>query len=292
MSSAVVTTIVPPAVQAAGGFGEVKEGEQEPHFHTTVECIILTAPDFVVWLDRRLDTYWVVDDGYDSFAIDFGKVLLRLAEVESIPIGMLPRDKQLSCRRLVAEAVARALDDRKVDAALGVLDKAEAMIRTRLAETARVWYLCSGLFGIAAGSAVAALAFAIGDIEFATAFSSTAGFAIPLCFGTIGAGFSLISRMGSFPADPSAGRLPHALEATARLVVGTIGALLVVLATFGGVLLPGTTTPGAAGVAGFATVLLLSFVAGSSERFVPNLIGRLDGSKDAPPAKPPASPPA
>jgi hypothetical protein len=94
--------------------------------------------------------------------------------------------------------------------------------------------------------------------------------------GALGAGFSLIVRIGSFPADPAAGRNLHTREALARFFVGIMGAFVAYLALGTKQLLPAFTD------ASIASLLLVAFVAGTSERFVPNLISRVEGGAETP----------
>jgi hypothetical protein len=269
---------------------DVKAGEIDEKLKLKVLEVILQTDEFVVYLDETLSTQWWLVHELPAFA---GPVLNRVAELEAMPIDVLPPSVRRAFRALIAEGVARVLDEKDAASAEAIHGIAEKYIRARLAEQARSWYLTAALLALVFSGGI------MGAIEIAyhaTVVGMTEGvrrLLLSLGIGAIGAAFSLITRIGSFPADPAAGRNLHTREAFARILVGVVGAFVGYLAIGTKQFFPalGAELPG---------LLLVSFVAGTSERFVPNLVAHVESSslgatastkKDAAP-KPPGAPDA
>jgi hypothetical protein len=241
-------------------------GETHRSTGAKVDTIVLRTPKCWVFLDDKLTTWWAcagLPQGNET-------VLNRVAVLEAIPIDSLSVDKRTVFRGLVAEGVARMLDGGDIAAANAIHQAAEDYVRGRLSEVARSWYLRAALQALLSAFALMAVSGLLPD-----AFYGQHGHVrlLVLCLGcgAIGAASSLISRIGSFPLDPSAGRALHQQEAVARVSAGVVGALVAYLAVQGGFILPSlsSSNPG---------LFLLSFVAGASERFVPSIVERIEAS--------------
>jgi hypothetical protein len=242
------------------GDWDVRVGAVDRAFNVTVDIIILETSACVVYLDSKLDTYWKAKDHTRAQ----GAVLNRVAQLEAIPMTGLSGDVRKAFRCLVAEGLARMLDESDKESADKVHDQAEMFVRARLDELARSWYLTAALLGFL----LCALAM---PAIWLRAPLDVRDFCLGLAAGVLGASFSLISRIHAFPLDPSAGRALHTLEATARLAAGLAGALVATLAVRAKVLSFG---PGPSSLEG---MMLICFAAGISERFVPNLVQRIEG---------------
>jgi hypothetical protein len=90
------------------------------------------------------------------------------------------------------------------------------------------------------------------------------------CVGAIGAFFSILTRVGRTPLDPSAGWQLHWLEGLGRILIGVVGAALAEVAMKLGLALTILSEKG------FAGLFLVAFIAGFSERFVHTLIKRVE----------------
>lgn len=254
----------------------LKAGQIDGKLNLKVDEVILQTDEFVVYLDDKLTTQWHILGAH----LSTGPVLNRVAELEAIPIGFLPEPVRRSFRSLVAEGLARAFDEDNAASAEAIHASAEKYIRARLAEQARVWYLTSAFVAlIIAGGIMGAV-----EILFRSGIVGMTDpirrFLLSLGMGALGAGFSLVARMGSFPADPSAGRELHSREAVARIIMGIIGAFVGYLAISTKLFFPNLSDGDLAGI------LLVSFVAGTSERFVPSLVARVEGGGNEATAKP------
>src|SRR5437773_6287486 len=87
---------------------DIKVGEIDPSFNVRVKCKVFFSDECIVDLDHDLDTYWDTDG---DITPEMGLVLNRVAQLEAIPLNGLSKDVKLAFRTLVAEGVARALDD-------------------------------------------------------------------------------------------------------------------------------------------------------------------------------------
>jgi hypothetical protein len=249
----------------------VIQGEKEPWTHQVVEVLIEICPRrWVVFLNKSYDTWWwhapeAKPEGYDL-------VVARVAQLEAIEIEHLPENQRRAFRCLVAQGMARVFDGDQ-DAAGLVLDQAEEYVGARLAEMSRVWYLLTTL-----PVAIAVMAVMVFSAETAHAVSSWPVAILTTGSGALGACISLVVRMGSFPADPNAGRRLHVLEVLARVGVGVLSGWLVLLGASLGVALDPATS--------LAGLMLAGFAAGATERFVPNLVSKADGGGVAGAPKP------
>ncbi len=265
------------------------------HHGKDIETLILKTSEFAVWLTASdFEIWWITVGSIEDLPAGHGEISSRVALLESVQIGSLPADLRRSFRCLVGEGLARALEG-DLAAAQKTLDYSESYIKARLGERARLWQLALAL-------PVGALAVVVMLIALVWNACDRFTFcaAIPIepfyCsgMGILGAVFFLVTRVGKVSADPAAGIELQLLEVTARLATGAVAGFLVASAVRAGFLFPqlkdGT-------VMGF---LLVGFVAGASERLIPNLVSSLESQtaaisnrNDSTPTPPaPASTPA
>ncbi len=177
-----------------------------------------------------------------------------------------------------------------------VLEQGKTYIGNRSQETAKIWYVQAIIavlviiwlpyFLLSASMNVT------DDLTEVDRFFTTKVQILAFGCSALGAGFSLLIRIGTAPVDPSSGRCAHYSETLFRLTVGSLAALIIV---FG--LQPEV-------FAGFAQVAsengavtqqhylktfwvhgIFSIVAGSSERMVPALLQQLSNKANAPATK-------
>lgn len=246
---------------------KLKAGDKDEAFGVTILSIIIQTSESLVYLDEKFDTYWRTTSTIEA---KIGSVLNRVAALEAIPLSGVDLETRLAFRSQVAEGVARALDG-DPDAAVGAHDRAEAFIRARLREIARSWYLSSAMVALALSASAAVVAY-VGARILDQLDDPAAQFLFCVLTGALGACFSLISRLSSFPLDPSAGRPLHRLEAHARVVVGALGAAVAFFAIRTKEILPSLQSHGP------IPQIVIAFVAGVSERFVPNLVARVEAA--------------
>lgn len=243
-------------------------GNPAPKFKVVVRDIIFVTDTCIVFLDDEHSTYWWTKDAAPRERCKgFSTVLNRVAELEAIPIDVLKVSQRKAFRTLVAEGIARALEEEDTSSSAAVHDKAEQYIRARLSEVARFWYLRVALAAaLLLSCGMAALAAVRGSI----ADRAFLGFSIAVIAGGLGSAFSLMTRAGAMHLDPAAGAKLHTYEAIARITSGALGALLVGLVIRSGLVLPALKH------ADSTIVVLICLVSGVSERLIPNLISELE----------------
>jgi hypothetical protein len=252
-----------------------------------IEFLVHATQDYVVFLDADLDIDWRTSDVYDEakrFPEGWGNIQNRLAALEGTISDDVPVRSKRAFRRMLAEGLARGLEG-ETDEAAKILDEAEKFASARNRELGRLVHMRTAasttalvlLPSVTVGLMRETLGKLLGQTPVLLIMCGGAG--------SLGALFSVLRNMGTAP-DPEADSRLQRTEAVARILVGGFGAVLAVLAVRSGIVLPqlGTAAKGIAGL------ILVSVVAGTSERLVPDLIRRLEGANEQPPARLPTAP--
>ncbi len=246
-----------------------------------VHYLILSAEDFIVFLDKDLDVDWSTTKQWVDPGGDLGEILIRAAAVECVPNDHQKANIRLNFKRMIGEGVARALEG-ECETAKKILDQAQLYIDARNVEKARYWQLCTacslgiilGLCGLALWSLRNSVSQKCGEPAY---FLVLAGIA-----GSVGAVLSMIFRMGNSSPTSEAPKSLHILEATSRVLAGCFSALLAAGAVEIGLIL--STLAGHEQL--HSVMLLVGFASGASERLAPSIIARIEsGSAEREPRK-------
>ena len=253
-------------------FTQYKKGDIVTSANQKIEILIAKTKKFIVYLNEDYDVEWSENFNENEFAKDYGDVINRMALLETSSIVLLGSPHLLPFRRLLAESVARLLDDENSKSAYEILDQAEEYLKIRSAERARFWYLGSSflftafliLFSIVYWLFKDFFIIYIGEIGFEITFVSL--------FGSSGALISIISRSSSIKMDALAGARAHYMESLARIAFGVVGALFISVGIKANIIL---------GIANsnnnsMLFLILFSIAAGFSERIVPNLLRKME----------------
>jgi hypothetical protein len=262
------------------------ERDVDPYLCKVIWSLTYKSKRFIVYLDEDLAVEWACVDHFD-LTPEVGRVLNRVAEMMALPVMHLPFQERLAFRSLVAEAVARVVRDRPdvaemtadAGAAHDALDKALSFYTARSAEISRWWYLTASV--LAAGALLLVVLFLCLLRSLVEPLIGTSAFEVTMGAGAGGAGALLSVLIGSrnYTPDTSTRRDIHWFQGAARILAGTLGAVVVALAIKGNLVL-GQVAPTAHTQELF---LFLCMIAGWSERLVPNLIERFEATQ-APPA--------
>jgi hypothetical protein len=255
-------------------WAQLRESDTDPSLNKTVHTLIVQDDNCFVYLDSDLYVEWEYDDNKIPDKEGSGAVFNRISLLESIPMRHLSTENQVAFKRMVGEALARLLTQCDLRAANEILDKAEVFINARNSEVARRWQL-------SAAAVVCAIALLVGGIlwiERSVSLMMLGDFAfsvvIGACAGGLGATTSLLLRIRQMAFDVSAGRDAHHFDGAIRVLAGMAGAVVALLAVrvnlIGGIV-NGMPHP-------FAALMLVCVIAGASERLVPDLINRLEGT--------------
>jgi hypothetical protein len=258
-----------------------KEGDNFTPLNKKIHILIVVEITYIVFLDEQLRVHWhynddYFNDEYPKFDEACGKVLGRQAHLEALS-GLLLKDSHREApQRMLAEAIARLLDDRKVDYANLLLDKAARFVEARSHERARGWYLWATL-PTTLISLIFGLIFWINRQTILALLDFEPGAAdifLGAAMGSLGASISVLLRSDRLKLDPLAGRGVHSFEGVIRILVGAFAGMLFILAVKSNILL-GTINQSA----NPRTILLtLSIVAGASEALLPSLINQISAT--------------
>lgn len=262
----------------------MQAGKHDPRMNQPIKKVVeMRLHKWAVFLNDDLETLWLYGKIVPS---GLSEVAAEVAELEAIPVDSLSLRNRMAFRLLLAQAAGRVFMGTPA-AAQQTLDHARKFVRARLAEQSRTWYLIASLV---AAALLAALHLIFVHPDLLGIGPGAQAFLRPMVeagrhatTGGLGACFWMILRMGKFPVDPSAGKLLHTLEALARIAGGVVGGYLVYKASVSGLLSAETQH-------NQSTMFLLAFAAGATERFVPNLVGRVNQVQEKPSRRPGRAP--
>jgi hypothetical protein len=271
-------------------FYEYQEGEPGPFNRKKVHTVIIATNEVMVYLASDHSIQWITGEEYD-YPDGFGEVNAAVVRLEALTETVLDRKTLNASRTMLAEALARALDDRDIQLAQTQITKAELFITSRAIERQRSVILSVEFLSVAVLLLFAAVVFAVArnnpDIS---GLWTIHFFSLAVMWGGAGALFSFVTRLStrqSVSIDHFGDGWIHALEGIARIIVGGSGAAVVAAAMKAQ--LVGTLgipeTAGSIPETRLYLTIVLCFLAGASERFVPNFLERLEG-KAEPPAPP------
>ena len=254
---------------------DLREGDRDEELNKTVRILIAEKTgEFIVYLDENLDVEWNYDETKIVHEDGWGEVFNRVSLLEAIPIRELAPETQQSFRCMAGEAIARLLVHHDITAAKQILDKAESFVNARNLELARRWYLSAAGLPCGAFLLLAIVGWFYREPLIAASNLTAFTALLAACFGGIGAGVSVLLRIKTIPFDASAGREAHRLDGFVRVVTGVVGgviAALAIRADLAGGFIQSLSHP-------FLATMVTCLVAGASERLVPDLIERLEGT--------------
>ena len=235
-----------------------------------IRHLIYDSPgQYIVFIDDSLDVDWKTSEEFDAKghtdAPRFNVILSKVAEIECIPNDHLKESIRLNFKRMLGEAVARALEG-QYDNAEEMLEKARKYVFSRNAEEGRCWHLES--------SSLVTLIFVILGLVFwlfRNAFIGILGntcfyVLLSTCGGCVGALFSIYLRIGKVDFDSAAGKKLLFMEGGSRVIAGGIAGMLIALFIHVGLVFSMFVSNKHVAMFTFAVV------AGVSERWVPSII--------------------
>lgn len=240
-----------------------------------VKYLVISTDDYIVCLDNDLDVDWKTSDEYDKSGhndeVEFNKILNNVALFESRPQHHLNNENKKSFRRMLGEAVARALaHDYK--SAESILDQAQGFLLDRSREKSREWYLATGAASTILIVFVMCILFLFRE-EISLSFGiKNIDLLISITGGTIGAFMSITLRLGKSRVEADSGVYLHVLESISRITAGGIGGLLAGILMKLGIVVPTLNVQDST----LLTLFAIGFAAGASERFIPSFISTVE----------------
>jgi hypothetical protein len=250
------------------------EGDLDPTLNKKIRTLIDSDKDYLVYLDEDLYVEWtfICDSpaGFEDTANSIG-------HLETLSLTQLDETQREPFERCLGEAMARILGDHNEEKAHAALSQAQAYLKARGSENARVWYLggaeTATLCALLTGAILLLIWHMVPDPMWRSALEVLIG----ATMGSLGAFLSIAGRTEAIHFEPVAGPRIHKVEGATRVVVGIAAALFAALAIKADLLF---------GVSQrlshpFLALLVACFAAGAVERLVPGLIGNLAKSLSA-----------
>jgi hypothetical protein len=237
-----------------------------------IQELVLKTDTFIVYLNDHHEIYWSTHV-YGTFPDDFGEVMNRVRELESINEKLFKGKDLNSFNYLVAEGVARLLDDRKTDNAQKILDKAEQKILLHGRNRNRTVYISSSLVLTIVLTLLVFVCFISKNSIKSQLSLNSYDIINASLFGGIGAFFSVFYRSNTYEPDVSLGKGIHVIDGLLRNCYGCLAGLLVALGIKANIIM------------GFLnqtdkSIVVISFIAlisGASESLIPSLISQIEG---------------
>ncbi|MCR4470407.1 hypothetical protein [Burkholderia sp. SCN-KJ] len=254
----------------------LREGRYDPELNKRVKkVIIVNASEFAVYVDSHYDVQFLINKEIN--VTEFGKVQTQVTYLEQASTFLKgEREALLHVRSLLGEAYSQVLSTGKSDAAAEPLALARAVLAQKSQDVSYGWYFQSALMTCVLLAFLGSLLWFSRHKPCVTTYLGETAFELTLCAiaGAIGALFSISSRASHLSLNALAGKRSHELEAHARLFAGMLSASLLVMALKSKLIL----APLADGHGHLTTLLLLSALAGISERVIPSLVSRFEES--------------
>ena len=251
------------------------EGDVDPTLNKKICTLIDSDEDYLIYLDEDMYVEW-------TFICDspagFEDAANLIGHLEAQSFTQLNETQREPFERCLGEAMARILGDHNEEKAQAALNQAEAYLKARGSENARVWYLTGAAVTALCALIIGAILFLIWHSVSSPMWRSALEVLSGATMGSLGAFLSVAGRTQAIHFEPVAGPRIHKVEGATRAIVGMTGALFLALAIKADLLL---------GVSQrlshpFLALLVACFAAGAAERLVPGLIGNMAKSLSAP----------
>ncbi|HYR85403.1 MAG TPA: hypothetical protein VE422_15055 [Terriglobia bacterium] len=244
-------------------YSTFSEKDKDPFLQKTIRKLLIADARFIVYLDEDLGVQWAFTDNYGDLPPAYSDIVSKVAYLEALAEPILVGQYRQTFQTFLAEVIKYVLESNNHPArAYALLDRAEKYFVARNRELARLWYL--------KGASVALLGILVAG--FTAWFTSTRASTYLFCgaAGALGAWLSVVLPSNTV-LDAHSGPRVLNLEGVVRIFLGTVAALLLTLATQANILLGIVATSQS-----MELLIMLSIVAGASERLVPSLIKQIE----------------
>lgn len=236
-----------------------------------IKEVILRSNTFIVYMDSENTIQWFTSD-YGNFHENFGEIQNKVSDWESKTNKLFNKKESYNIKCILAEAYARILDDRNINSARDIINRAINRIEKQGKEILKQNYIITSLITtIIICIAIFIVKYNKLDIE--QKFGKDEyKIAMTMLFGGIGAFVFTIIRLKDYKADIVISRFVHILDGLLRIFYGLIAALIIALAIKSNLLL------------GFLNQIdksiylsvFLGICAGASEVLIPSLIKQVE----------------
>jgi hypothetical protein len=244
-------------------------GQSDPASGEKISLVLYQTTSFVVTIDGSGNLNWT-GKKHIKYAPDFGKIESQVALSENLVDRIFAgNENKISYKKMLGNALARLLDDKKSASAKTMLKEINHRILEHGKERVRMAYIIYALGALAFVCICLAMLIFWGDKISPRLRVNTSLFQGLTCIflGGIGAFISTFFRFKDYKGSLVSGLPIHRLDGALRIVYGMVAGLFLCFAIKGDI------------IAGFASdkgliwiMYFLAMVAGASEILVPNLI--------------------
>lgn len=248
------------------------DGDQDIWAGLPIKRLILETDTFIVFIDTEGEIDWRTV-GYDWSKVDLGKfdaIINRAAALETIRRDGIDADFTDNHKRLVAEAIARALDG-DLAAAQAMLNLAEEILNAKSREAGRLWYLAACFMTVVPFALMVLVLWILRQIALPHLGETLFWMLLGSASGAAGALLSILIRNSEISCELSSGKILYFAEAASRILAGAIAGGLAALAVKAGWLFE----PLVKAHQGNPTIIIAAFAAGYIERFTTSLIANI-----------------
>lgn len=216
---------------------------------------------YVVFIDYQNDLDYIDCRDFDeTIQKEQNRWIAKLQHAEATQCKHLPESQQLDFKRMLGVGYLHVLNGNYEDIDT-VISEACSYLKKRNKEYSRELFLKSGL-------PAAIIAAIIGLTMFFSYYRNPWIFGI--LFGVLGAFVSIWTRYGKVQFTGQAHNLLHILECYSRILIGTVFAVIAMVAIDCKIILPDI-----ADNRRLYAFIIASFIAAFSERFIPSIVERI-----------------
>lgn len=229
---------------------------------TTIAEIVGSNPNLIVFLNDKNGIQWNIRDKNDIHVYDINHKLSLLHNAISIE---LPDITRLRLKRVLAKAVYNAFCTKEKEKALAYFDSIEKLIkRAKTPEESKIYFICWSIFYSLIISVIIYLIFKLVYANDALLCSIA---------GSIGSAISIIIRNDKLNLNLLSKNIYLHLQVIIKVFLGAFSGILLYLASSSNL---------AFGIfkGNISILFTLSLMAGFSERFVPEIMNKLESNMD------------
>jgi hypothetical protein len=252
---------------------DLKVGDLDPTGAGKIDTIVIQGDGFIVYLEEDYGISWSTEEHYTGFAEDFGDVSNRVLILEGITNNLYKGKELRNINYILAQGLARVLDDKNSVTANKVLVEFEKSLEEKGRQLLKIEFIVASFVATVIVIIILCLlwmaryglAFMLGDNAFQLVIAS-------FC-GGIGAFVSSFIRSLNFTGDIRVAKSTYRFDGAMRIFFGIIAGFITALAIQSNMLLgiindlQGSST---------SLICFLSTVAGASESLVPSIVKKVE----------------
>jgi len=240
---------------------------------TKIQTIIVSSDDFIVYIDDLGDIYYYTTSAYKGFIKEFGSVQSRITHYESIANMQFNKAEAYQFKIGLAEAYARAIDDRNFNYANDILALTVKRMEANGSEKLKHSYILAAF-----RSTLFIILFIVAMIIFKCSILSVIDqdnydIIEAALFGGVGAFIFATLRLNQYPAEISILEKYHKVDGRMRIAYGIMSGLVVAIAFKAKVAFSFLSKDDE--IKNFG-IIFLGILSGASDLIIPNLIKHIE----------------